>query len=72
MDYEPISATGVIMTALALSVAAQDWHHDRDERFRGEQWRFISLCTCERIWSTFGAAGRATKNARASREPKKS
>jgi hypothetical protein len=25
--------------ALALCAAAQDWYHDRDERFRGEGWR---------------------------------
>ena len=31
--------TGIITTALALSAAAQDWYHDRDERFRGEGWR---------------------------------
>jgi hypothetical protein len=30
---------GVIMTVLALSVAAQDWYHEREERFRAEQWR---------------------------------
>ena len=29
----------VIMGALALSAVAQDWYHERDERFRGEQWR---------------------------------
>jgi hypothetical protein len=31
--------TGVILTALALGVAAQDWYHERDERFHGDQWR---------------------------------
>ena len=30
---------GVIAAALAFSAAAQDWYHDRDERFRGEEWR---------------------------------
>src|SRR5579871_2962141 len=31
--------TGIILTALAASAAAQDWYHEREERFRGEQWR---------------------------------
>lgn len=31
--------TGVILTAFALSAAAQDWHHERDEHFHGDQWR---------------------------------
>lgn len=28
-----------IMAGMGLSAAAQDWYHDRDERFRGEGWR---------------------------------
>ena len=47
--------TGVIMTALALSAAAQDWYHEREERFRGEQWRahlFAHVRTdLEHVWS---------------------
>jgi len=30
---------GLIVAAFALSAVAQDWYHDREERFRGEQWR---------------------------------
>ncbi|HKE20891.1 MAG TPA: hypothetical protein VKB88_00795 [Bryobacteraceae bacterium] len=56
--------TSVIMTALAFSVAAQDWYHDRDERFRGEQWRahlFAHVRTdLEHVWS-----GRASDKERA-------
>src|ERR1035438_10293250 len=32
-------SAGVIVAALAFSAAAQDWYHDREERFRGEGWR---------------------------------
>lgn len=31
--------TGVMVAALAATAVAQDWYHDRDERFRGEEWR---------------------------------
>ena len=27
------------MAALALSAIAQDWYHEREGRFRGEEWR---------------------------------
>jgi hypothetical protein len=31
---------GIIMLAcFGLNAAAQDWYHDRDARFHGEQWR---------------------------------
>jgi hypothetical protein len=35
-----IFAAGAILSAcFALNVAAQDWYHDREERFRDEHWR---------------------------------
>jgi hypothetical protein len=47
--------TGVIMTTLAFSVAAQDWYHEREGRFRGEQWRshlFAHVRTdLDHVWS---------------------
>ena len=46
---------GVIMMALALSALAQDWYHEREERFRGEQWRahvFMHVRSdLEHVWS---------------------
>jgi hypothetical protein len=46
---------GLLMTALAFSVAAQDWYHEREERFRGEGWRphlFMHVRTdLEHVWS---------------------
>lgn len=49
---------GLMVAALAVTAVAQDWYHDRDERFRGEEWRahvFTNVRTdMEHIWS--GAA----------------
>jgi hypothetical protein len=46
---------GVIVTALAFSVLAQDWYREREERYRGEQWRphlFMHVETdLEHVWS---------------------
>jgi hypothetical protein len=48
---------GVIIAALGLSAVAQDrdWYHDREERFRGEEWRhhiFKHVRTdLEHVWS---------------------
>ena len=52
----------VIMAALAFTAVAQDWYHDREERFRGEAWRarvFVHVRTdLEHIWSAGNAADR--------------
>ena len=49
---------GVVVAALAFS--AQDWYHDRQERFRGEEWRphiFMHVRTdLEHIWSAVRAS----------------
>jgi len=53
---------GVIVAALAFSAAAQDWYHDREERFRGEGWRphvFMHVRTdLDHIWSANRASDR--------------
>ena len=55
-----IISAGVILTALAFSAASQDWYHDREERFRGEEWRphiFTYVRTdLEHIWSAVRAS----------------
>jgi hypothetical protein len=52
--------TAVLIAALAVSAAAQDWYHEREERFRGEGWRakvFLHVRTdLEHIWSANRAA----------------
>ena len=56
--------TGVILAAFALNLAAQDWYHDREERFRGNEWRahlFMHVRTdLDHVWS-----GRASDKERA-------
>ena len=49
------------MAALLIaSAAAQDWYHDRDARYQGEQWRsqlFVQIRTdLDHIWSARGAS----------------
>jgi len=60
-----IFTAGVIVAALAFAAAAQDWYHEREERFRGEEWRphlFVYVRTdLEHIWS----ASRASDKERA-------
>lgn len=59
-----LRTAGVVLAALAFSAAAQDWYHEREERFRGEQWRphiFMHVRTdLEHVWS-----GRASDKERA-------
>ena len=48
-----------MMAALALSAAAQDWYHARDDRYRGEAWRrhiFAEVRTdLEHVWAGHAA-----------------
>lgn len=52
--------TVVLIAGLVVSAAAQDWYHEREERFKGEGWRakvFLHVRTdLEHIWSANGAA----------------
>jgi hypothetical protein len=45
---------GAILASFALTAAAQDWYHDRDERYHGEDWRphlFMQVRTdLEHVW----------------------
>ena len=34
-----ITAGLTLVAFFGVSVAAQDWYHDRDDRYKGEQWR---------------------------------
>jgi hypothetical protein len=57
-----IFTAGVILAAMALSATAQDWYHDREDRFRGEDWRphvFMHVRTdLDHVWSAFHASGK--------------
>src|ERR1700683_3865547 len=47
--------SGVVIAALAFSAVAQDWYHEREERYRGEEWRphiFMHVRSdLEHVWS---------------------
>jgi hypothetical protein len=55
-----IFSAGVVVAALAFSAAAQDWYHDREERYRGVGWRphiFMHVRTdLEHVWSAVRAS----------------
>ena len=58
--------TGLIAVVfLGLSTAAQDWYHDRDDRYRGDQWRSHVFAEIRRdldhIWSANRAADKERK-----------
>jgi hypothetical protein len=57
-----IIKTGLIIAALAVSAVAQDWYHEREERFRGEEWKahvFMQVRTdLDHVWSAVRASDR--------------
>lgn len=57
--------TGVILTALTVSVFAQDWYKQREDRFRGDKWRphvFDQVRTdLEHVWSDHAADQERTR-----------
>jgi hypothetical protein len=39
MRFEQITKVGLVLAfSVGLSIAGQDWYHDRDARYRGEAW----------------------------------
>ena len=52
---QTITAGLMIAAFFGLSAVAQDWYHDRDERYRGEEWRshvFLHVRSdLDHIWS---------------------
>jgi hypothetical protein len=61
---------GFIMAALLVaSATAQDWYHDREARYQGNQWRsqlFMQIRTdLDHVWSARGASEK--ENARLDR-----
>ena len=50
-----VLTASVILAAVTFSLAGQDWYRERQERFRGEQWRahlFMHVRTdLEHVWS---------------------
>jgi hypothetical protein len=67
-----IFSAGVIVAALAFSAAAQDWYHEREERFRGEEWRphiFMHVKTdLDHVWSAVRASDQERKRLERTKE----
>lgn len=63
MSMKKTITAGLVAAAIfGLSAIAQDWYHDRDERYRGDRWRahvFAEVRTdLEHIWSARRASDR--------------
>jgi len=54
--------TGFVIAAMALTALAQDWYHDREQRYQGDDWRphiFDNVRTdLEHVWSAYQAKDR--------------
>src|SRR5580658_10446918 len=63
---------GLIMAALALSALGQDWYHEREDRFRGEDWRphiFMHVRTdLEHVWSAVQASDKEQRRLERTKE----
>jgi hypothetical protein len=61
-----------MLAALAATAVAQDWYHEREERYRGEGWRrqvFLHVRTdLEHIWSANRAADRERRRLERTKE----
>jgi len=61
-----------MLACLGLNAAAQDWYHDRDDRFRGEEWRghlFQHVkADLDHIYSAAGAAERERRRLERTKE----
>jgi hypothetical protein len=57
-----IVSTGLVIAAMAMTAFAQDWNHDRDQRYQGDTWRphlFDYVRTdLEHVWSAYQAKDR--------------
>jgi hypothetical protein len=57
-----VTAGLMVAAFLGLNAAAQDWYHDRDNRYRGERWRahvFLEVRTdLDHVWSARRASDR--------------
>lgn len=67
-----IITAGVILAALVFTAAAQDWYRDREERFRGEEWRphvFMHVkADLDHVWSAVRASDRERRRLERTKE----
>ncbi|HEX4230409.1 MAG TPA: hypothetical protein VHZ07_17160 [Bryobacteraceae bacterium] len=57
-----VTAGLMLAAILGLNAVAQDWYHERDERYRGDRWRshvFLEVRTdLDHVWSARRASDR--------------
>ncbi len=67
-----IMTASIIIAALALGAMAQDWYHEREERYRGEEWRphvFAHVRSdIDHVWSAFRASEKERRRLDRTRE----
>jgi len=66
-------AAGLTLAAFViLSASAQDWYHDRDARYQGQQWRsqlFLQVrADLDHIWSAQGASAKENERLNKTKE----
>ena len=61
-----------IIAALALSAFGDDWYRERQERYRGEEWRpklFLHIRTdLDHVWSAFRASDKERRRLERTKE----
>jgi hypothetical protein len=67
-----VITAGLIIAAFAVSAVGQDWYREREERFRGEEWRphiFLHVRTdLEHVRSAFQASSKERRRLERTRE----
>ncbi len=69
---QTITAGLTLAALVSLSAVAQDWYHDREDRYRGEQWRaqvFLHVRSdLDHIWSARRASDKERRRIEKTKE----
>lgn len=67
-----VITSGLLAASFVLSVAAQDWYHEREERYRGERWRsqvFLQVRSdLDHVWSASRASDKERRRLERTKE----
>jgi hypothetical protein len=67
-----VTAGLIVAVSLGLNAAAQDWYHDRENRYRGDEWRsqvFLQVRTdLDHVWSARRASDKERTRLEKTRE----
>ena len=62
MAMKTVTAGFIVAAFLGITATAQDWYHEREDRYRGEQWRahvFLQVRSdLDHVWSARRASDR--------------